>query len=132
MNLLCLPKRFLCLVLALGLLVLPLVALAGDVDPNGDKLRNLKNDPKYQAALMKQGATASNTNWVAICACEGATGIGGLIWGARAQLDHCKDKYSGGDIFGYCVVYSQKCDHYHWKSNCLKEQSCPPIPPFRK
>ena len=123
-----LPKRSLCLVLALCLLALPLAALAGDPDPAGEKLRGLKDDPKYQAALKKHGGTPANTNWKAVCAAEIATFVGGIIWGERALLDHCKDTYQSGDIWGYCTLYSGKCDHYHWQSDCLKQKGCPAIP----
>ena len=118
--------KIICLVTMLFLLALPLAALAGDVDPTGEKLKSLESDPKYQAKLKELGGANAKVgdgpSWR--CACEGATFIGGVIWGERALLDHCK-KYDDGRILQYCITYSRHCDHYHWKANCLKEHGCP-------
>ena len=125
MKLALLFRRILCLAVILSLLALPLVAMAGDADPNGDKLRALHKDPKFQEALKAKQAK-SNGKWETICAVEGATAVGGIIWGNRALLDPCK-KYHNGHMFAYCITHSKYCDHYHWKANCLKEKGCPDL-----
>ena len=125
MNLAFLSKKFMCLAVILSMLALPLAALAGDVDPNGDKLRALKNNPKFQEAL-KAEQSKRNGKWETLCAVEGATFVGGIIWGERALLDPC-EKYHHGDIFAYCITHSKYCDHYHWKANCLQKKGCPDL-----
>ena len=74
-------KSFTCIVVIFICVALPLMALAGDVDPAGEKLRSLKNDPKYQAALKAKAGKTTGTKWDGICAAEIATFIGGIIWG---------------------------------------------------
>ena len=115
-----------CLIVMFVLLALPLAAQAGDVDPNGDKLRALKNDLKFQKAMKAHEGKSKGTRWDGICAAEIATFIGGIIWGERALLDPC-DKYHHGDILPYCITHSNYCDHYHWKANCLKDKGCPDL-----
>lgn len=127
MNIKSLCRKCACLTVALGLLALPLAALAGEVDPTGEKLQGLKDDPKFQEVMQEHGGNSAGVNYNILCAAELATFVGGIIWGERALEDHC-EKYSDGYVYGYCLVYSKHCDHYHWQSKCLKEASCPDEP----
>lgn len=124
MSLTPLFKQCFCLALVLALAAIPLAALAGDVDPSGDKLMELVDDPKYKAALEEKGGANAANPLLAKCWAEVATVVGGVIWGARAQEDHCSN-YHHQNAFYYCALYSTYCDHYHWQSKCLFDQGCP-------
>lgn len=99
-------------------------AWAGDVDPDGEKLMSLKNDPKYQEALEKIEGGEGGANWGVICWLEYATGFGMYIWEQRMIGDECHCGWK--DVKKYCTDYSNHCPHYKWHADCLKKKGCPP------
>lgn len=110
------------LALLAGLLSFPLMAPAAeDTDSNGDKLKEIlqKSDAPKK---LKEGQTVGNMDFetaYGLCALEGATGVGAIIWTARNSMDACKLENMG---MSYCVGYSMNCNHYKWNANCLKDK----------
>lgn len=115
------------------------IAVAGDVDPGGVRLRRMVDD--YLASgdatgdeeSMLQRAQASNgpidrTLAQFLCKVESVTIIGGGIWNARRKADPCGYVRLGTTEIDYCVLYSTKCDHFLWSEDCLADQHCPRIP----
>jgi hypothetical protein len=113
-----------CLIVAITLVPLPAVSLAGDTDPDGVKLMLLHEDPEFKAALKeKSGGAENSTDWAVVCTAELLTLVGAIIWEARRKQDHCarvtKSDWGAGD---YCVTFSNECNHYQWDSNCLLDK----------
>jgi hypothetical protein len=121
------PSSFIknsCLIVAITLVPLPAVSLAGDTDPDGVKLMLLHEDPEFKAALKeKSGGAENSTDWAVVCTAELLTLVGAIIWEARRKQDHCarvtKSDWGAGD---YCVTFSNECNHYQWDSNCLLDK----------
>jgi hypothetical protein len=78
------PSSFIknsCLIVAITLVPLPAVSLAGDTDPDGVKLMLLHEDPEFKAALKeKSGGAENSTDWAVVCTAELLTLVG-LLFG---------------------------------------------------
>jgi len=126
--------------LMLANLVFCPMALAGDTDPAGTKLKGivdeyLANAPENDAKankLREAGGSSATSNgqngsiYPFLCAAEVMTVIGLVIWENRRDSDDCGRDLPGMSGYQYCMGYSNHCDHWVWDSSCLKGQGCKP------
>jgi hypothetical protein len=136
--------------LLLALMVsFPAFATAGDAADGDAKIQAMRSDimacmqqgaagqmareafaKKYNMPVSKVNENvparppASNGGWdyntsMFVCTLEivGTSGVGAIIWGQRRGMD----QYLSDSEMGYCVSYTQNCDHYKWQQGCLKQ-----------
>lgn len=108
--------------LALCLVSIPGISLAGDTDPDGVKLMLLHEEPGFKADLSEKTGDAANTDWGVVCALETVTGVGLAIWEARRTQDKCL-AFARLLAPEYCYFYSLDCPHYSWDPNCLLDKN---------
>ncbi|NDV27772.1 hypothetical protein [Desulfovibrio sp. JC010] len=109
---------------------------AGNVDPSGQALKNyvdsylqnaMPND--VQAAKIKAmgGAGSSGVyEWLCQLEVQNALSVGYDIWESRYNADSYyqskfpKNSFVQANIFNYCRKYSNRCNHWTWNKDCLK------------